>query len=115
MTPSQSKVLTWIVILGGGALLAEYFIKKAASGVSTAASAVSNTVGGAVASPFEWLYTQISGNPAPLQNEPTTSGQTYFVYDQNGNLVTDSSGNLVTTSYPPGTPQNPYPNPHQGS
>jgi len=103
---AQSKTITWAVLIGGAGLIAYLLYKKTAATVSAAAT----TVGSTLASPFEALYTAVTGN------SPTNLliGAHYFVYDQNGALTYDSNGNLVITSSPPGTPGNPYPNPNAG-
>ena len=103
---AQSKTITWAVLIGGAGLIAYLLYKKTAATVSAAAT----TVGSTLASPFEALYTAVTGN------SPTNllTGAQYFVYDQNGALTYDSNGNPVITSSPPSTPGNPYPNPNAG-
>ena len=112
MTGTQKSALFWVTLIGGGGLVLYYLSKKAASAVGSAVSTAATDVGQTVASPFEWLYSAVTGN-TPMQTFDTTGGSgTYFVYDANGNLTYDANNNLVLSQYPPGTPQNPNPNPH---
>lgn len=103
----KKSTLTWIALAGLGGLVAWILYKKAAGAVSTAATATGNVI----ASPFEALYTAVTGN------SPTNllTGAQYYVYGRNGALTYDSNGNPVITSSPPGTAGNPYPNPHTAS
>lgn len=119
MTRMQKTLLTWLAI-GGGAFalyyLAKHEIGQAANAVNplnpnnvfnTSATDLYQTISGSQGSIGSDFYNLLNpGNPA------TSGTAMYFVYDQNGNLERDSSGNLLQTPYAPGTPQNPYPNPH---
>ena len=109
------KTSNFIVLLGAGGLLAYYLIKKGAAAINPLnPNNVANTS-------FNALYQGVTGSQGSLGTDlyntlnpynPNSGTSTYFVYDANGNLTRDSSGNLVLSSYPPGSTQNPYPNPN---
>lgn len=115
----KSSALFWLGIAGGVALL--YYLAK--KEVSAAASAINplnpenvfNT--GATD-----IYQATTGSQGSIGTDiynllhpgqaPAVPNATYFVYDAAGNLEYDNNGNLMLSGYPPGTPQNPNPNPH---
>ena len=96
MSGGQKTLLTYLAIAAGG--LALYFIVK--KQVSGATAAIGNTI----ASPFEALYTSITGlSPTPtvpVNQTPTTA--TCYYRDSAGNLMYDSSGNILSGPCAPG-------------
>ena len=116
---AKREALFWLAIAAGVGLL-YYLAKKELGAAATAVNPLNpNNVFNTGATS---LYQGITGSQGSIGTDiynalhpgqaSTTPGASYFVYDASGNLEYDSGGNLLTSSYPPGTPQNPYPNPH---
>lgn len=116
---AKSTALVWLGIAGGVALL--YYLAK--KEVTAAANAVNplnpNNVFNTATTD---VYQSLTGSQGDIGTDlynllhpgnPATSGTPmYFVYDANGALEYDSNGNLLTSNYPPGSAQNPNPNPN---
>ena len=116
---TKNTALFWLAI-GGGIALLYYLAKKE---VTAAANAINPLNPGNVFNTATTdLYQTVTGSQGSIGTDlynilnpgqaPAVPNATYFVYDANGNLEYDSNGNLKLSSYPPGTLQNPNPNPH---
>lgn len=104
----KNSNLLLLLGVGAGAIAVYYLIKKTTGAVSTAANAVGSTI----ASPFEALYTDITGlSPTPTfnVNQSPNVPQCYYrdatgalMYDSNGNIMSGpcAPGDIGTTPYP---------------
>ena len=88
---TKSTALTWLAIAAAGIGL-YYLYKKQIAGAVT-------TVGQTIASPFEALYTSVTGlspTPAVNANVTPTNPLCYQTDPATGALTYDASGTLIT-------------------
>ena len=92
---AKSTAITWLGI-GAGALVLYLLYKKQ---ISSAVSSAAASVGSTVASPFESLYTSITGmSPTPIVPVNQTPGGAGLCYQTNpvtGAVTYDSGNNII--------------------
>ncbi|MGI0069697.1 MAG: hypothetical protein ACREAN_05520 [Nitrosopumilaceae archaeon] len=118
MERAQKTIMIWLG-LGVGALIIYEFVKNQVGKAAQAVNPINpNNIFNSATND---VYQAITGSQGSIGTDiynlinttPASGTAMYFVYNQSGNLVIDpSTGAPQETSYPPGTPQNPYPNPH---